>query len=209
MLNVAASTASLLDVELSRKTRDREIQWRSEDIEFRREERSFRDEQRAWRREEIKWRVEDLKQRAMDNRRREIDEKNEQLRSIANIAALIGGFDMVVLVELNIPPNTPEVLLAFWVLSCSLTICCMTYSFVTTTLMLVGTIKKFEINNTSNQDDVVGHKTRFILFWENSCQADWERSVTAFSFGMASFMWNLVLVGYVTCAPRRRAGERD
>lgn len=203
MLNIAASTASLLDVELSRKTRDREIQWRTEDVEFRREERLFRDEQRSWRREEIKWRIEDLRQRALDNRRREIDEKNEQLRSIANIAALIGGFDMVVLVELNIPPSTPEVLLAFWVLSCSLTICFMTYSFVTTTLMLVGTIKKFEINNAGNnsndgnfaQEDVVGHKTRFILFWENSCQADWERSVMAFSFGMASFMWNLVLVG--------------
>ena len=40
-----------------------------------------------------------------------VDEKVQQLKAISNLSALIGGFAMVAIVELNIGPDHPQVLM--------------------------------------------------------------------------------------------------
>ena len=60
-----------------------------------------------------RWREEEVKYRKLEIVRRQCDEKVEQLRSIANLAALIAGFDVVVLIEINPDPSAPD-----WLIGC-------------------------------------------------------------------------------------------
>ena len=69
----------------------------------------------AW---EVKCREEDMKQRALENERRAIDdsrrsvdEKAQQLKAVSHQSALIAGFSMIVLVEIEIPADLHPVLL--------------------------------------------------------------------------------------------------
>ena len=189
----------------------------------------FMDEQRKWheiymkhREEDMKFRETEIRQRDLTNRRREMDEKNEQLRNISSVSALIAGFSIVVLVQMNINLDIPEWILTLLATSCAITVCLMTYAYVTCTLILVGTLKKFEVNynfeeeerllNISNSfhrmtsQEIVQQrsnllKTRFILFWESTCEADWSRAYTAFSLGVPSFLFNMIMVGWVKFLP--------
>ena len=83
------------------------------------------------------------------------------LYSISSVAALIAGFDVVVLVELNYQADVPEWLLALLCATNALTVCLMTLAFVTCTLMLVGTLKAFDIHNM---------RQPFAQFWINQCK---------------------------------------
>lgn len=136
-----------------------------------------------------RWREEDIKQRNMENVRRDIDEKVEQLRSISSLAALIAGFDIIVLIELDIPQGTPEYLLALLGCSTALTVCLMSLAFVTCTLMLVGILKAFEMNHNRQQ--------KFRDFWILRCEDDWRRSFKYFTIGVPCFMSNLAIAAWV------------
>mmetsp|Transcript_21616 Transcript_21616/g.27635 ORF Transcript_21616/g.27635 Transcript_21616/m.27635 type:complete len:283 (-) Transcript_21616:255-1103(-) len=136
-----------------------------------------------------RWREEDLIQRTLENTRRDIDEKTEQLRSISSLAALVAGFDVVVLIELDIPNGTPEVLLAFLGLTSALTVVLMSLSFVLCTLMLVGILKAFDINSSRRQT--------FRDFWILRCENDWRKAFGYFTAGVPFFMVNLVFASWV------------
>jgi len=135
-----------------------------------------------------KWREEEMKYRKLEILRRQIDEKVEQLRSIANLAALIAGFDVVVLIELQIPPNVPEVLVALFAVTTAITVCIMSLSFVTCTLMLVGVLKAFDLEHA---------KMPFRQFWVLKCEEDWMRAFKFFTIGIPFFLINLALAGWV------------
>ena len=89
-----------------------------------------------------KWREVDMIQRKINNLRREMDEKTTQLKAIFGIlAALVAGFDIVVLVELSFPDDITGT-------SCfhgrNHSADCLPHSalaFVTSTLMMVGILK--------------------------------------------------------------------
>lgn len=231
ILNLAAATASLVDVDLSRKTRGDALEWRHEDVEFMEEQRQWHELSLKHREEDMKWRRQETQQRDLMNRRREIDEKNEQLKNIASVAALIAGFSVVVLVEMNFSETTPEWLLTLYAATSATTVCLMTYAFVTCTLILVGTLKKFEVNQNFVEEESLFmtlnllsqsrngqplddseeatlqhqrsalHKTRFIVFWESTCEGDWNRAYTSFSLGVPSFLLNMIVVGWVKFLP--------
>lgn len=203
MLGLAATGASLFDADLARKSRHDAIEWREQDL-------AFREEERRWRLEQTAWHAEEVQQRTLDNRRREIDEKNVQLESISSVAALIGGFEVVALVDLQFPDDVPEWLVSLYAASAAVTVCLMTFAYLSTTLMLVGTLKKFETNELnqarvrsgmsgngggsfgggpggavrSGTSSAAFERTRFIVFWENHCREDWDRAYRAFSLGV-------------------------
>mmetsp|Transcript_7645 Transcript_7645/g.8780 ORF Transcript_7645/g.8780 Transcript_7645/m.8780 type:complete len:264 (-) Transcript_7645:1606-2397(-) len=136
-----------------------------------------------------RWREEDLIQRKLENTRRDIDEKTEQLRSISSLAALVAGFDVVVLIELDIPAGVPEPLLIFLGITSALTVVLMSLSFVLCTLMLVGILKAFDINSSRRQT--------FRDFWILRCEDDWRRAFGYFTAGVPFFMSNLAFASWV------------
>jgi len=220
---VLGMATALYDADLSRQQRIDAMQWRGEDV-------AYRNETVEWRKMDILWRQADLMQRDLDNRRREIDEKNEQLRQLANVAAIIAGFSLTALVQISYPPDVPEVLLALLGLTTSFTVCTMVYSSLVCTLMLIATLKKFEgkdgtgfqmfpteatnasmndvgssvnANNYNNNNNNVrpNDKSVFERFWENQCASDWSRAVHAFSYGLIMFLINLIIIGWVRFYP--------
>lgn len=135
-----------------------------------------------------KWREEEVKYRKLEILRRQIDEKVEQLRSIANLAALIAGFEVVVLIELDVPSNAPQWLVALFAMTTATTVCIMSLSFVTCTLMLVGVLKAFDLERANMP---------FRQFWVLKCEEDWMRAFWFFTAGVPSFMINLGLAAWV------------
>ena len=134
------------------------------------------------------WREADMIQRKINNLRREMDEKTTQLKAISSLAALVAGFDIVVLVELSIPDDIPEVLLVLMGSTTALTVCLMTLAFVTSTLMMVGILKAFDVHNV---------KQPFREFWIMRCEEDWMRAFGFFTIGVPCFLLNLALCGWV------------
>jgi hypothetical protein len=144
---------------------------------------------------------EDMKYRKLEVLHRQIDEKLEQLRSIANLAALIAGFSLISLIEIQtagpgnyqpvenpLGPNVPDGLIVAFTLCGGLVISLMAYSFVTCTLMLVGVLKAFDLQRASMP---------FPQFWITRCEEDWMRAFQSFTLGMPLFMVNLALAGWI------------
>lgn len=59
-----------------------------------------------------------------------VDEKVQQLKAISNLSALIGGFAMVSIVELNIVPGNSEVLMFAFGTMAATVIALMMFSMV-------------------------------------------------------------------------------
>mmetsp|Transcript_16828 Transcript_16828/g.32833 ORF Transcript_16828/g.32833 Transcript_16828/m.32833 type:complete len:251 (+) Transcript_16828:210-962(+) len=135
-----------------------------------------------------KWREEEIKYRKLEILRRQIDEKCEQLRSTASLAALLAGFSMSILVEINIPDDVSTVVLALWGFCTALTVCIMSMSFVICTLMLVGVLKAFDLERV---------KMPFQQFWVLRCEEDWMRAFWFFTMGVPLFLTNLALASWV------------
>ena len=110
--DIATAFLTALDTSLSKKWREEDRMWRQQDINYRKEEREYRILEQLYREQQVNWRKSDVKQRTLENarcvwnryvekNRRDVEEKSEQLKSISNLSALIAGFAVVSLVELN------------------------------------------------------------------------------------------------------------
>mmetsp|Transcript_7520 Transcript_7520/g.13799 ORF Transcript_7520/g.13799 Transcript_7520/m.13799 type:complete len:224 (+) Transcript_7520:55-726(+) len=135
-----------------------------------------------------KWHAEEVNYRKLEILRRQIDEKVEQLRSIANLAALIAGFEVVVLIELQPHEDAPRELVALFGTVTAFTVCLMCLSFLMCTLMLVGVLKAFDLERA---------KMPFRQFWVLKCEEDWMRAFWFFTLGVPLFMSNLALAAWV------------
>lgn len=186
-------------------TADLEAGWRDAWARREAEERRRREEDLEYRRERKRRYEVEMVQRAGEDRRRRIDEKNEQLKSIITVAALIAGFEVVVLVDLQWEAPVPEWLLALYTATSALTVCLMTYSYVVCSLVMVAIIKRFEgsvdafftLQGSALNSALALERTRFEVFWENTCEEDWHRAFRCFSIGMPIFLLNLIVVSWV------------
>jgi calcium release-activated calcium channel protein 1 len=143
---------------------------------------------------QLKCREEDLKQRALENERRAIDdtrrlvdEKAQQLKSLAHQSALVAGFSMIILVEIQIPDNvTPTLLISF---SCTtaLVVCLMLISMLNATFMLVAILRY----------DTVRRELPFTRFWCTRCESDWKLALRCFACGTPLFLLVLAQMGWV------------
>lgn len=161
--------------------------------------------------------------------RRDVDEKCEQLRSVSNAAALIAGFSVVVLINVNQSDARYRIEEWFYTLfafTAALTVCLMTYTFLTCTLMLVAVLKKFEAKNDCDSltggDGFYSHavspavmtvqqqpsfENRFEFFWKSTCEKDWNRAVLTFSWGVPAFLCNIIIGAWVKFLPRLWPGS--
>ena len=145
----------------------------------------------AW---EVKCREEDMKQRALENERRAIDdarrsvdEKAQQLKAVSHQSALIAGFSMVVLVEIQIPADlSPGLLVTFG---------CTTAGVVS--LMLIAMLNATYILVAILRYDCVKRDTPFTDFWRKRCESDWQLALRAFGLGVPLFLCVLGQIGWV------------
>ena len=125
--------------------------------------------------------------REIDDARRSVDEKSEQLKAISHISALIAGFAMVVLVEVELPGTTPFWLLISFALSSAMVVCLMLVAMLNCTMILVC-ILKF---------DSVRRDPAFKTFWTIRCENDWLNGYWAFNRGVATFVIMLISLGWI------------
>ena len=143
---------------------------------------------------QAKCREEDLKQRALENERRAIDdarrlvdEKAQQLKTLAHQSALIAGFCMVSLVEIQYPNDVSPALLISFSCSGALVVCLMLISMLNATFMLVAVLRY----------DTVKRDVPFPRFWRTRCEDDWRFALRAFALGVPMFMLVLGQIGWV------------
>jgi hypothetical protein len=144
-------------------------------------------------------RDEDLKQRQyvnqrmlIDDARRLVDKKSEQLKSIAEIAALIGGFAMVVLVETFIDQEVHnQILLFFFGTFTALVVCLMFLCLIISTLMLVTVL------NFNTAQSVIDNTLPFEVFWRTRCESDFQFSFQCFKLAIPCFIVSLCCLGWI------------
>ncbi|CAB1104455.1 unnamed protein product [Ectocarpus sp. CCAP 1310/34] len=153
------------------------IKCREEDMEFRRRELQ-------WRQEEVWW-------RGVNDRKREVEEKAKQLEQVASLSALIAGFALVAMVEVNIPSDVNAVLLIFFGSTAASVVGLMLLAMLSSTFMLVA-IMKYDVKAKDR------HYPSFQRFWASRCESDWRFSFRAFNIGIPLFMGVLAEVGWIT-----------
>ena len=149
-----------LDTAAQRSWRDEDRAWRSEDRHWRKEDLAWREEERNWRhleqdwrRRQAAWRRADMDQRLVENarqlwsrfvekNRRDVEEKSEQLKTLSNLSALLAGFAVVSLVEMQFEEKEEMA----WLVACfgattALTVGLMVNAMVTSSLMLASILK--------------------------------------------------------------------
>lgn len=144
---------------------------------------------------QAKCREEDLSQRALENERRAIDdarrlvdEKAQQLKTLAHQSALIAGFCMVSLVEIEIPNNVSPALLITFSISGASVVCLMLMSMLNATFILVAILRY----------DTVKRELPFPRFWQSRCEDDWKFALRMFALGVPLFMTVLAQLGWVS-----------
>jgi hypothetical protein len=143
---------------------------------------------------ETKCRQEDMQQRALENERRAIDdarravdEKAQQLKSLSHQSALIAGFSMVVIVEIEIPKTLHPIILVSFGCTTALVVSLMLTSMLNATFMLVAILRY----------DCVRREIPFDKFWKSRCEGDWKFALKAFVYGVPLFCLVLAHIGWV------------
>ena len=117
-------------------------------------------ETHRWQIEDQRWEIEDV--------RRLIDEKSQQLKSISHLSALLAGFSMVCMVEVQIPADTHQAILICFGGFCSVVVGLMLMAMVNCTLILNG-ILGFDFLQVPATEDPAHRTTprrRFQTFWD-------------------------------------------
>lgn len=145
----------------------------------------------AW---EVKCREEDMKQRALENERkaiddtrRAVDEKAQQLKTLSHQSALIAGFSMIALVEIEIPKDLNPIVVITFGCTSAITVCSCLFCMLQATFMLVAIFRY----------DVVTREVPFSLFWCRRCESDWYIALRAFGLGVPLFMVSLAQTGWI------------
>jgi len=139
------------------------------------------------RQEDMQQRALENERRAIDDARRAVDEKAQQLKSLSHQSALIAGFCMILLVEIQIPPELHAALLISFCCTAALVVSLMLISMLTATFMLVAILRY----------DCVKREMSFDKFWKTRCEGDWRFALRAFVFGVPLFCMVLAQIGWV------------
>lgn len=135
--------------------------------------------------------------RAIDDARRAVDEKAQQLKSLSHQSALIAGFSMILIVEIEIPSDLHPVLLVSFGCTTALVVSMMLISMLNATFMLVAILRY----------DCVRRDMPFDKFWKTRCESDWKFSLSAFAFGIPLFCMVLAQIGWVKLWNFNERGE--
>jgi len=151
----------------------------------------------AW---SVKCRQEDMQQRAINNERRLIDDARrsvdvhaEQLKAVSHLSALIAGFAMVVMVEIQLPDRINFLLLLVYGATSASVVGLMLLAMLNCTVMLVAILKY----------DCVNRPIPYHAFWHTRCESDWRFAYQCFSLGVPLFMVVLAQIGWIVFSDGR------
>lgn len=233
-VDAAQALLTGFDTALSKQWREEDRKWREEDRGWRRDDLEWREQEKRhilldhkFRSDSYAWRYSDVEQRHLENarylwlrfaekNRREIEEKSEQLRSVANLAALIAGFAVVSLVELDVDENLrSEALVAIYGSVTSVTVALMLNSMVTCNLILAAILKNGKTYVSEAEEEEFIFRCRkyayyysagnrppyprrtFQRIWERRFEDSWRRAFQMFSVGVPCFLAMLGVVAWV------------
>ena len=223
-----------LDTAAQRSWRDEDRAWRSEDRHWRKEDLAWREEERNWRhleqdwrRRQAAWRRADMDQRLVENarqlwsrfvekNRRDVEEKSEQLKTLSNLSALLAGFAVVSLVEMQFEEKEEMA----WLVACfgattALTVGLMVNAMVTSSLMLASILKNGKTYVAEEEeaefmarcrsfsvhykpgDRPPAPKRTFQKHWESRCEDSWQRAFGMFTAGVPCFLANLAFASWL------------
>ena len=122
-------------------------QWRDDDLRHRAQEIQWHNDDL---RRQHEWRSADIERekrlRKLENERRITDARADQLSVISNLSALLAGFAVVAMVEINLPDSLNEILLVFFGCCSALVVVLMLLCMVMCTLLLLA-ITRYSAHN--------------------------------------------------------------
>mmetsp|Transcript_9788 Transcript_9788/g.13747 ORF Transcript_9788/g.13747 Transcript_9788/m.13747 type:complete len:176 (+) Transcript_9788:84-611(+) len=136
---------------------------------------------------EIEWRKYDIWCRWVDEQWHAMDEKAKQLEQIANLSALLAGFALIGMCEVNIPSTISGILLIAFGTTTAIAVALPISSMLSSCMVLVAVIKFDPKSPPHGCSD-------FMQFWTLHCEADWRFSFRCFNLSIGTF---LILLGQV------------
>mmetsp|Transcript_15387 Transcript_15387/g.47633 ORF Transcript_15387/g.47633 Transcript_15387/m.47633 type:complete len:171 (+) Transcript_15387:176-688(+) len=98
----------------------------------------------------------DNERRCVDDARRNVDEKAEQLKAVSHLSALIAGFAMVVMVEIQLPDKINFGLLIVYGTTSASVVGLMLLAMLNCTMMLIAILKY----------DSISRPIPYYTFWQ-------------------------------------------
>jgi len=155
----------------------------------------------AEREQDLAFRALERMWRRIDDTRRLVDKKAQALVAVANLAALVGGFEMVVLIETQFAiPSSNPVALAFFALFSSVAIGAMVIAVATALLLLVR-ILHFDAVRSVTFDA----KLTFARYWQLRCMDEWWLCLLSFFVGLPFFLASLAVMSWLRFGPTMAA----
>jgi hypothetical protein len=150
--------------------------------------------------------------RQIDDTRREVDERAECLNAVSHLSALISGFAMVVMIEVQLPSDLHIFQITLFgelrVFSNFSTIL-MSYMKFTpcfhagatsagvVSLMLIAMLNCTMMLIAILRYDCVQRDPPFDQFWATRCEGDWQFAYKAFTTGVPLFLCVLAQIGWI------------
>ncbi|CAK4098701.1 unnamed protein product [Aphanomyces euteiches] len=195
-------TELVVDSLISNYDKNNEAVWRKEDMEHRHQERQWRtdDLKREW-----EWRQQDIRREKiyakLDNEQRQADTRADHLSAISELAAELGGFALVSIINVNIPDGIDLNLLWVYGVTSALTICCMMLSLITCTVLQLAITRycahDLEYDVKLLEDTEIEVKSPFDIWWIRKCESDWQVGYILFRTGVTLFLAELAVVSWV------------
>ncbi|CAH0479006.1 unnamed protein product [Peronospora belbahrii] len=174
-------------------------QWRDEDLLHREQEKQWREDSIQ---REYEWRRADLERERrvvkLENEKRIIDARHRQLVTVSQMSALLAGFTMSTIVEVQIADATSEpIIIAYG------TVCCMEFIVMLmcmlTCMVLLLALTRFvthtlegEVHALSSLElDIV---SPFYGWWLIKCEHEWIMAYQLFHLGLSLFLAQVALL---------------
>lgn len=175
-------------------------QWRDEDLLHREQEKQWHED--AVQREN-EWRRADLERERrvvkLENEKRIIDARHRQLAAVSSMSALMAGFTMSTIVEVQINTTSQAVMVVYGAV-CSLEFIVMLTCMLTCTALMLALTRfvthtlEGEVHQLSSLElDVV---SPFYDWWLRKCEREWVLANYLFRTGQVLFLSEVAMLGW-------------
>ncbi|KAE9046779.1 hypothetical protein PR002_g1481 [Phytophthora rubi] len=176
-------------------------QWRDEDLLHREQEKQWREDSIQ---REYEWRRADLERERrvvkLENEKRIIDARRRQLAAVSQMSALLAGFTMSTIVEVQIAKSTSQQVMIAYGAVCALEFIVMLMCMLTCTALLLALTRfvthtlEGEVHALSSMElDVV---SPFYGWWLSKCEREWIMAYHLFRLGLSLFLAQVALLGW-------------